>query len=445
MRKAEGEPPPNVRRALVKARDNPVFFARWLLDLKPTSYQERFLSDPSRRVVLRWCRQSGKTLSLAVKALWFALFHPGVTVLLIAPSLRQSLHLKGKVDWLLARLPEDAQWLMVERNLRDSVRLWGGSRLLALPANPETLRGYTAHMVVVDEAEFFREPEKLFYGVLYPMLTATDGYLLVASTPWSSQGFFHQLCQPGSGFSQHLVTWREAVAEGVASQDFIEEAKRRLPPEIFQREYECRFAEDASVFLPGSLLTRCVDPELKLLGLEEKPAGEFYVGVDLGKHQDYSVVAVAERLENLIRLIHVHVFPLETPYASIVGYVKALASSWQSTAGILVDATGVGEYVAEDLAEALPNLEPVKFTQQVKVEMAFKVKQAMAAGKISIPYDYELLRQLSVERLEVSRDGSLRLTHPEGVHDDVFWAFILAVYGALKGGGETSILPAPKI
>ncbi|RLI25720.1 MAG: hypothetical protein DRO52_03625, partial [Candidatus Hecatellales archaeon] len=164
---------PMLRRALERARGDPVFFARWLLKFNPKSYQERFLRDPSKRIVLRWCRQSGKSTSLAVKALWFAVSHPGSLILLVAPSLRQSLNLMGRVENLLGNLPEDARWLMVEEVLKAEVRLWGGSRILALPAKPETLRGYTAHMVLVDEAEYFREAENLLYGVLYPTLTAT--------------------------------------------------------------------------------------------------------------------------------------------------------------------------------------------------------------------------------------------------------------------------------
>lgn len=439
-----GETPTSVEEAFRKAKEDPAFFARWLLKLKPTSYQARFLRDPSKRIVLRWCRQSGKTLSLAVKALWFALFHPGSTVLLVSPSLRQSLHLKEKLSTLLRRLPDDARWLLVEKELRNTVHLWGGSRIVALPSNPETLRGYTAHLIEVDEAGFLPEPEKLFYGTLYPMLTATDGLLIVSSTPWSSRDLFYRLCQPDSGFSQHVVTWREALAEGVASQAFLEEARRSLPPEVFQREYECMFLEDVNVLLPRDLLARCVNPELDYIPLEEAPQGEFYAGLDLGKHRDYSVLAVVERRDERLSLVHLHVFPLETPYGQVIGYVKALTERWR-VASILVDATGVGEYVAEELAETLPNLEPVKFTQKVKAEMALTVRHALASGKVALPYDPKLLNELNVERFEIMKDGGFKLFHPEGTHDDVFWAFSLAVYGALKGSGSAEVYAAPKI
>jgi hypothetical protein len=152
----------SLKEAVILAQKNPAFFSRWLLRFNPTNYQTKLLLDPSKRVVARWCRQSGKTTTLAIKALWFAVFHPQTVTLIVSPSLRQSMILRDTISGLIERMPMDARRIFVEKLLRITIYLWRRSRIIALPANPDTLRGYTAHMILVDEADFFQDPETIF-------------------------------------------------------------------------------------------------------------------------------------------------------------------------------------------------------------------------------------------------------------------------------------------
>ncbi|NIR14167.1 hypothetical protein GWN63_00420, partial [Candidatus Bathyarchaeota archaeon] len=72
-----------------------------------------------------------------------------------------------------------------------------------------------------------------------------------------------------------------------------------------------------------------------------------------------------------LQLIHCHQFPLKTSYASVIGYVKTLCGRWNHMHKVLVDMTGVGEYIVEDMKNAgIGNTEGVKFTLQSKEEMA---------------------------------------------------------------------------
>jgi len=49
---------------------------------------------------------------------------------------------------------------------------------------------------------------------------------------------------------------------------------------------------------------------------------------------------------------------------------------------------------------------------------------------LHIPYDPDLFAELNVERFELSKTGKILFNHPEGTHDDRFWALALAVYAA---------------
>ena len=49
---------------------------------------------------------------------------------------------------------------------------------------------------------------------------------------------------------------------------------------------------------------------------------------------------------------------------------------------------------------------------------------------LHIPFDADLFHELNVERYELSKSGKLLFNHPQGTHDDLFWALALAVYAA---------------
>ena len=49
---------------------------------------------------------------------------------------------------------------------------------------------------------------------------------------------------------------------------------------------------------------------------------------------------------------------------------------------------------------------------------------------LHIPYDPELLAEINVERYEHTKTGRIAFSHPDGSHDDRFWALALAVYAA---------------
>lgn len=418
---------------------DPVTFCKRILKFTPTPYQARFLRDPSKRILLCWCRQSGKSTSIGAKALHFCLHNPKSTVLIVAPCLRQSMRISDVIEDFLANLTPKQQKAWIYKQQRTVITFKNRSRIVALPCSEHLLRGYTAHMVITDEANFFEDDETIFYSILIPMLATTDGTLIVSSTPWNKDSVFYRFYNDQT-FSKHIVTWREAVEAGLMKKDFIQEMKELLPFERFQREFEAKFVEDIDAWLPQSLIVKCIDSTLTPYDFMDSPKGNFYVGVDFGKQQDYSVVVVVERVSSeLFRLVHVYRFPLGTAYASVIGYVKSLCDRWQSVSAVYCDITGVGQYIVEDMQRAgVPNVTGITFTVRTKEDMATVLKEKMRRGELKIPYtpvkhpstDLDLISELNVEKFELAKTGHIKFSHPEGTHDDVFWATALAVYAA---------------
>jgi phage FluMu gp28-like protein len=435
----ESQQAPEFAPSSIVVPDDPVVFAREFFGFQVLEYQAGLLRDKARRIVVRWSRQAGKTTCIALRAIWYACAYPKTLTLIVAPTLRQSMIMSDRIQDFLGSLPTEKRQALVVKLQRTTIRFRNGSKIVALPNSPQLLRGYAASQIICDESAFFKDDKLVFYNVLYPMLSTTDGTLIASSTPWSKDSVYYRMCQ-APAFSKHMITCEEVVKAGLVKQSFIDEMRSQLPIDRFQREFMAEFVEDVDAWLTQSLIVSCIDSNLLALGFHEQPQGEFFVGADFGKEQDFSVVVVVEKKGKLLRVVHVHRFPLHTEYASVIGYVKSLQDRWHRIQAVYCDVTGVGNYIVEDMQHSgVQSVNGVAFTVQSKEDMANILRERMRTGEVKIPYeparkasDIDLTAELNVEKYELMKTGHLRFSHPDGSHDDVFWACALGVYGAVQ-------------
>jgi len=412
---------------------DPVEFCRKVLNFNPTEYQKKFLKENAQFVALRWSRQSGKSFIVAARLLWQAITRNGYASAIVAPSYRQSRFVLRRVLSFLHFLPND----LILSAEKTKVTFTNGSSIEAYPNNPLTIRGPTLHLVYCDEMNFIRDDFELYDAVLFTLST-TGGCFIASSTPGSRDSLFYKICfaQEFEGFSRHHITWRDAVEpNGPLKGVFLEHLRKQLEtnPWRWTREMEAEFAEDEESFFTLSLVTSCVDGELEYASFDSKITDRLiYIGVDFGKHRDHSVVAAVDydNESQKGKLIHLHRFPLETEYASVIGYVKALCTRWNLVRRVSTDVTGVGDFITEEMKKSgVPQTEGVHLTLPSKVEILGNLKQMMQTGRLSIPFDSELISEVNSERYEVLKTGQLQFSHPDDSHDDRLWALALACYG----------------
>lgn len=178
---------------------DPVAFAAEFLNFDAFPYQKEFLRDQSPLIVACCGRQVGKTTLASIKALHFALSRSSVRVLIVSAGLRQSMILFDKIlDFIEASVP--ARALLAYRS-RTRVRFANGSEIVALPCGRDgtTLRGYTANMVILDEANFI--PKIVIDSVIRPTtITRPNARLIMISTPWTrDHPFYEALTRSGLG------------------------------------------------------------------------------------------------------------------------------------------------------------------------------------------------------------------------------------------------------
>ena len=213
-----------------------------------------------------------------------------------------------------------------------------------------------------------------------------------------------------------------------------------IPLERFQCEYMAEFIEDVDTWLTQSLIVSCIDSQLALFDFQAHASGEFFVGVDFGKEKDFSVVMVLEKKAGILRVVHIHRFPLHTEYASVIGYVKSLQDRWRNIRSVYCDITGVGNYIVEDMVRSgILGVTGITFTVKSKEEMATILREKMLNGEMKIPYipakrleDIDLTAELNVEKYQLMKTGHIQFSHSIDSHDDVFWSCCLACYAAAR-------------
>lgn len=443
---------------------DPAVFCEKALSFKPTKYQleiiQLFLDY--QFVAARWSRQSGKSYIVAALLLWYALANPGCWIGIVAPGLRQAKYIIRKINNFLQRMSE-GQYLC-PRRMQTIVHLSNGSVIEAFPNNPETIRGPSLNVVYWDEMNITPGDKDLYDAVLFT-LGATGGKFVCSSTPWNKDSMFYKIFhhKAFNGFAKSHVTWQQALEpNGPLTQGILEQLKEQYAedPWAWHREMDAEWSEDEKSCLSQDLITRCIATvntlgyEIELWKSDEPHKGRLLAGLDLGKHKDYSVLSVVDQVDDKYLLRYMKVFELETPYASIIGFVKALQDRWGGFEKIRVDMSGVGEYIVEDMQNAgMENVEGVVFTAQRKQEMYSLMKERMRTGLFWYPYfefrvgNYQssISAELHVEKFDYLKDGSLKLNHPEGTNDDVFWSIALALYCSVKMSPEPFVTVIPNV
>jgi hypothetical protein len=408
---------------------DPITFARNFLNFEAFPYQEEFLRDESPLIAACCGRQVGKTTLAAIKALHYTLANQSVRTLIVSAGLRQSMILFGKIQ-RFAENSIPAKKLMTYQS-RTKIGFANLSEVVALPCGRDgsTLRGYTADMAILDEANFI--PRLVIDSVIRPtMITRPHAKLIMISTPWvRDHPFYEAISKPELGFKTY--TWPSSISPLITPAK-LELERKTLGEYDFNREYNAAFIDDEFSYLPSNLVLSCTD-DYELDG-EPKPGdrlkGEYLIGIDFGKHTDHSAIAVLEKIHDNLQLVYLKELPLETSYTAVIGSVRRLNEAYAFAGGCL-DKTGVGEGPYEEIRQFMRGMEGVTLTAQVKEDIMGKLKLALEQGRLILPRDNpQLLVQMTAQQCEATKSGTLKFSHPAGTHDDQFWSLALAIYAA---------------
>jgi len=191
----------------------------------------------------------------AILALHQALVFPSSLVLVLAPALRQSQELFGKIAGFYRDLGRPVP---AEAEQRLGLELVGGSRIAALPGSERTVRGFSGvDLLIVDEAA--RVDDALVYSIR-PMLAVSGGTLMMLSTTYGKRGVFYEEWTGGEGWERYEVP---ATSVPRIPPEFLEAERRSMPEWWYAQEYMCEFRETEDQLWTHEMIEGARDDDLE--------------------------------------------------------------------------------------------------------------------------------------------------------------------------------------
>lgn len=311
-------------------------------------------------------------------------------------------------------------------------RFPGGSRITALPANPDTARGFSAN-VFLDEFAFHQD-SRAIWSALFPVVSREGLSLRVVSTPnGKGNRFYDLMTDEGSLWSRHRVTIHDAVADGLSRN--IGELRQALGDEdAWRQEYELEWLDEASSWLSFELIGGCETPEA---GRPDRYGGGWcFVGVDIAARNDLFVIWVIEAVGDVLWTREI-ITRQGVTFAEQAHLLDEVLLRYRVTR-VAMDQTGMGEAPVEEARRRHggARVEGVLFTAPAKMALAIRGREAFEDRKIRIPAGEALLRaDLHKLRKITSATGAPRLVADTGKdgHADRTWACFLAIHAAWDG------------
>jgi phage FluMu gp28-like protein len=432
-------------------------------------YQRTFVNDAARFKIWLASRQIGKSMGLAAEASRDSAAKPGDMWVVLSAGERQALEFMEKAkQWAeafqLATADYHEEREHSEALIKSAEIRWGnGSRMIALPANASTARGYSANLIL-DEFAFHDNPDLIWRGI-YPSISnplKQQFKLRIASTANGKGNKFFDLWDKPNGYAKYKTTIHDAVAAGLADKSgktreaFIEELKAGLDdPEGWAQEFECEFLDGSNVLLPYDLIALAESADATEFGdpaLFETRGRQIFCGIDFGRQNDPTVCWTFERVGDILWTREVLTLrQMDTPdqLAILSSRIKASKRTCFDYTGpgvglgdLFVKDPAIGEWNPE--GHKFGKVELCTFTAPFKREMFPKFRRTFEAPtKIRVPISRAVREDLHAMQ-QVITNGQYNYWAPrtrEG-HSDRCTAGALGVRAAgdINSGGYSSTL-----
>lgn len=402
--------------------------------LKLYDYQKRWVIDDSRFAIAMFARQCGKTFTSTLQIVLDCLKAEAIGQrrrwVILSRGERQAKEamnegVKVHLRAMSAGFKElDYDW---DANIRAlEVELPGGSKITALPANPDTARGFSAN-VLLDEFAFHQD-SRAIWKALFPVISKPGLKLRVISTPNGKGNKFYELMSgENDGWSRHVTDIYQAVKDGLPRN--IDELRLGASDEdLWAQEFELKWLDGASAWLDYELIDQCEHP---MAGSPENyTGGPCFMGVDIGIRNDLFVIWVLEKVGDVYWTREI-ITRKRITFAEQDLLLDDVFIRY-NVLRCCMDQTGMGEKPVQDAQDrhGKSRVEGVIFTSNNKLTMATRGKELFQDNRIRNPEGDIQLRS-DLHKLQ-------KVTGPTGVprfvaerdsngHADRTWACFLAV------------------
>jgi hypothetical protein len=305
--------------------------------------------------------------------------------------------------------------------------------------NPDSIRGFGFQGLVIDEAASI--PRDVWHYVLRPTIAQTLGWAVFVSTP-KGRNWFYDIFERGMDSTEKdyaSFSFPSNASPYFPAKEW-DEAKRTLPEDVFRQEYMAEFMEDSAGVFRGVDACLIEDCRLKIEDFHR----HVVIGCDVAKHTDWTVlIAMDAETGRCFAMERFNMLDWPIQKERIVGFAR----KWGGR--VILDATGVGDPIYDDLKQVLPDIEGFKLTAVSKTELVQRLIVAVEQRQVGWPAgggpivdcrlkSEDCWRVLTAEmkryEYEIRPGGGITYGAPSGYHDDCVMALGLANHGRWEAG-----------
>lgn len=439
-----------------------------VIQLRP--YQQAWIDDPARFCFAAKSARIGFSYATGLRRYFRCLRHDNRTSTILSASKAQSVEFVEQLSRNLQAIGATQQLYneyFEDKDgkteiLQQRIQLPNGSRIIALPANPRTARGYPGD-AVLDEFAHHEDSYSIWAAVTRQVALGNE--LDVLSTPNGQVGKYFDLAREfdvadgvapsqnpkkSGNWSVHWIDIHRAIAQGCPID--IDQMRDLIKDDdTFAQEFLCVFLAAVGAWLPLELIAQCEHAGATIaLPPNFRPVGPLYGGIDVARSGDKSVFWLDEILGDVAwtrMVLSAHNMPFPEQEKLFTPFVRM-------TTRTALDSTGMGialyDYLNQNCGGRVMGVSFAGTNDngvKMKTDLAIRIKKQLEKSRSRIPYDPQIRQALMAIKREATSSGvkfdAPRIEMDTAVaggqrrkvfgHADEFWAKALADFAADTG------------
>ena len=371
-----------------------------------------FSDSPHKFGTVVTSRQWGKSLLGQNLLLYWLLHKPNQKGCWISPIYNQA-------KKVFQELSDASQSIIQSSNKAElTLKFLNGSTVQFLSSErPDSVRGFSFHYMVVDEAAYVNE--RGFETAILPTLTALGKKCLIISTPKSKNWFYKYYLRGLDNHDEYISFRGQSTDNPYIDQSFIAEQRLSLPDDIFRQEYMAEFTDAGSEVFRG-VDQACIVPQYT----HSDKASRCFVGIDTGLSNDYSVLCIMNEAGRVLLIDRLRGENINT----IANRFNDILSKFRIEGGY-VEENGIGAAMRDLVIPRNRRIRGFTTTQDSKTTIVRTLISDLESSIIELPtkeLEPEVYKELSLYTYKLSNNGKLSFTHQNGLHDDIVDALMLA-------------------
>lgn len=288
----------------------------------------------------------------------------------------------------------------------------GGSIEFWTLENKEAGRSRKYKRIIIDEAGIVPDLLNIWQMALRPTLADLIGDAWFLGTPRGGREFQVMYEFDAQGRKGWKAFRLATATNPYIDRQELQDAKDSMPPEIFAQEFE-------GVPAPSGGNPFGIDAIAKAYRPVENPGPVVFWGADLARALDWTVLIGLDARGRVVKFYRWQGIEWRETIRRLIGYI--------GNDPALIDSTGVGDPIVEEVKRSCPNVEPFPFTSPSKQRIMLGLAAAFQGGEM-VFHEPVLKSELDMFTYEYYA-GGCRYTAPSGLHDDSVCALALANYG----------------